>query len=190
MRGLFPERAPSLEGRYDGVSMSHYLEHTTEPLAELEAAHQALRVGGLLMIEVPDPACVLGRSLKSFWLPWFQPQHLHFMSVENLGRSLEERGFEVLDVDRSEAHQSVDFFFAVMILIQRIAPDRAQPWSRPAGPLYGLWRGLVLLCALPLITLAFGLDHLLRPLFTRPGWSNTYRMIAQKVEQGYEVGGS
>lgn len=184
LRGLFPAQADELKAQYDGVSMSHYLEHTTDPISELDAARCVLKEGGLIMIEVPDPASVLGRTLKSFWLPWFQPQHLHFMSVENLGRSLEERGFEVLEVDREEAHQSVDFFFAVMILLQRLAPDRAQPWATPATPLYQVGRGLLLLCALPLIALAFCLDHALRPLFTRPGWSNTYRMIAQKVSSG------
>jgi len=181
MRGLFPERAQELEGQYDGVSMSHYLEHTTDPLSELDAAHCALKEGGLLMIEVPDPASIFGKSLRSFWLPWFQPQHLHFMSVENLGRSLEERGFEVLDVDREQAHQSVDLFFATLILLQRIAPDRSQPWATPASPLYPLGRGALLVCSLPLILLAVSLDRLLRPVFTRPGWSNTYRMIAQKT---------
>ncbi len=61
-RGLFPELAPTLAGRYDAISMSHYLEHTLDPRAELEAAHTALAANGCLLIEVPDPEFVLGRA--------------------------------------------------------------------------------------------------------------------------------
>ena len=43
--------------RYDVVSMSHYLEHTLDPRAEIAAAARAPAEGGLLFIEVPDPEC-------------------------------------------------------------------------------------------------------------------------------------
>ena len=63
---------------YDVVSMHQYLEHTREPLEELKAANRVLKVGGYLLIEVPNPDSLLGVVLRSFWLAWFQPQHLHF----------------------------------------------------------------------------------------------------------------
>jgi ubiquinone/menaquinone biosynthesis C-methylase UbiE len=180
LRGLFPERAPSLRGRYDGVSMSHYLEHTTDPRAELRAAAEVLGEGGFLMIEVPDPESRFGRLLGGLWLPWFQPQHLHFMSVGNLSRALEESGFEVVEVDRAEAHQSVDVFFAALILIQRLAPDPSRPWRR-GGPIAALWRVTAVSLGLPLVVLGALTDRALRPLFTRPEWSNTYRVLARRV---------
>ncbi len=180
LRGLFPERAGSLAGRYDGVSMSHYLEHTTDPRAEVRAAAEVLGEGGHLMIEVPDPESRLGRLLGGWWLPWFQPQHLHFMSVGNLTRALEESGFEVVEVDRAQAHQSVDIFFAVLILIQRLAPDHTRPWRR-AGALAGVWRLVVVVVGLPLVFAGVFADRALRPLLARPGWSNTYRVLARRV---------
>src|SRR5205823_1793024 len=64
IRGLFPEVAPKLAAggeRYDVVSMSHYLEHTLDPAAEIDAAARVLAAGGLLFIEVPDPESRLGR---------------------------------------------------------------------------------------------------------------------------------
>ena len=54
-RGLFPELAPTFAGEYDVVSLSHCLEHTRDPRAELAAAHVALARDGRLLIEVPDP---------------------------------------------------------------------------------------------------------------------------------------
>ena len=82
--GLFPDLAADLQGAYDVVSMHHYLEHTRDPAAELDAAATVLESGGHLLIEVPDPECRSARLLGWLWGPWFQPQHQHFVSVANL----------------------------------------------------------------------------------------------------------
>jgi SAM-dependent methyltransferase len=87
-RGFLPELAPSLSGAYDVASMSHYLEHTRDPRAEIAAAAEVLKPGGLLLIEVPDPSSRLGRLLGRYWIPWFQPQHQHFFSIGALERLL------------------------------------------------------------------------------------------------------
>ncbi len=43
-RGLFTDLADELPGAYDVVSMHHYLEHTRDPAAELEAAATVARI--------------------------------------------------------------------------------------------------------------------------------------------------
>lgn len=186
IRGLFTELADDLTGKYDGISMSHYLEHTPDPLAELDACTKVLEKGGILMIEIPDPQSKIGRSFGRFWLPWFQPQHLHFMNTENLSEALQKRGFEVHEVDRSKAHQSVDFFFMAIILLQMIAPNPNAPWrpqySEAQKGLLTLWRGLVTIPFIPIIIIAVLLDKVARPIFTRPGLSNTLRLLAIKEE--------
>ena len=186
IRGLFPEVAAELRGKYDGISMSHYLEHTIDPAAELDAVADVLEPGGMVMIEIPDPESIIGRRLGWLWLPWFQPQHLHLLSTKNLIQLLEQRGFEIAEVDRHQAHQSVDFFFAALILVQRIAPDPNQPWRRDPHykvMLMSLWRLVVSLLCLPLIISGALLDRLLRPLLTRPQLSNTQRVLAIKTDQ-------
>jgi len=121
-RGLFPDLAPQLAGRYNAISMSHYLEHTLDPRLEIEAAHTALAPAGHLLIEVPDPEFVLGRVLRRYWLPWFQPQHLHLLSVANLERLLRERGF-------TPVH-----------LASRVQPTSASTSSSPRGCSSTAWR--------------------------------------------------
>jgi SAM-dependent methyltransferase len=179
-RGLFPELAPQLAGRYDAVSMSHYLEHTLDPRKELDAAHTALATNGYLMIEVPDPDFRLGRMLRRWWLPWFQPQHLHFLSVTNLERLLRERGFTPVEWHRGKAHQRVDFFFATYLFLDRIAPPQRLPW-RWRGAATGAWRLFVWTLGVPLMAAGILVDNLIGPLFSRARVSNTYRVVAKKT---------
>ena len=179
-RGMFPELAPRLAGHYDAISMSHYLEHTTDPRAELAAAHTALAPAGHLMIEVPDPEFVLARVLRRYWLPWFQPQHLNLLSTANLERLLRERGFLPVLWHRGAAHQCIDFFFAAVLLLNRIAPSPRLPW-RWRGASAIVWHTVVWTAGIPLLAAGILLDHLLRPVFSRAGRSNTYRVVAVKA---------
>jgi SAM-dependent methyltransferase len=183
-RGLFPDLAPSLAAespRYDVVSMSHYLEHTRDPRLEIAAAAQVLPAGGLLLIELPDPECTTGRLLGRLWLPWFQPQHQHLLSVANLEKLLRAGGFEPVKVHRGEAHQTVDLFFGAYLLFAHLAPPLDRPWHPPSSSLRRLAFHLVWTLSLPAMALAWLLDRLLAPLLRRPGWSNTYRLLARRL---------
>ena len=181
-RGLFPELAPQLAGRYDAVSMSHYLEHTLDPRLEIEAAHTALAANGCLLIEVPDPEFKLGRWLGRYWLPWFQPQHLNLLSVANLEKLLRERGFTPITWHRGAAHQRVDFFFAAYLVLNRLAPSRKLPWRwRGAGAT--VWRVAVWTLGSPLLLGGMIIDNVAGPLFQRGRISNTYRVVARRDER-------
>lgn len=182
-RGLFPEQAPAIAGVYDVVSMSHYLEHTRDPAAELAAAATALAPGGLVMIEVPDPEFVMGRVLGRFWLPWFQPQHQHLLSVKNLTRLLADNGLEPVVWHRGPAHQPVDFWAGAFLVLSSLAPKPDVPWRPPHGRARRWWRTLVFTVGAPAIPVGRALDLLLRPLFERASVSNTYRVVARKTRR-------
>jgi 2-polyprenyl-3-methyl-5-hydroxy-6-metoxy-1,4-benzoquinol methylase len=184
LRGFFPEVARDLsanDDRYDVVSMSHYLEHTRDPRAEIEAAASVVNPGGLLLIEVPDPESRLGRWLGRLWLPWFQPQHQHFVSAFNLERLLRENGFHPMVWHRGEAHQPNDFIFAAMMTVNCLAPRLDLPWR----PRSGFWAALrfyvVWSLAVPLLALAWMIDLAIAPLMRRQGWSNVYRVLARRT---------
>jgi SAM-dependent methyltransferase len=178
-RGLFPDLASQLAGRYDAISMSHYLEHTLDPRAELAAAHTALAPAGCLLIEVPDPEFFLGRWLGRYWLPWFQPQHLNLVPAKNLERLLREQGFTPVAWHRGPAHQRVDFFFAAWLLLNRLAPSPHLPW-RKRGAVAGAWHRVVWTLGSGLIIAGVVVDNLVGPLFTWAQKSNTYRVVARK----------
>jgi SAM-dependent methyltransferase len=180
--GWFPALAPSFEGEYDVVSMSHYLEHTRVPEDEIAAARRALKPGGCLLIEVPDPASGFGRLLGRWWFPWYQPQHLHFLSVENLGAMLQQQGFTALRWYRHEAHIPGDLAASVIMLLNRLGPVWNLPWRPPGSPLGRLRCALVWAAGLlPLVLASIG-DAALRPLVRPLGLSTAYRVVARRNE--------
>ncbi|MFJ1704983.1 class I SAM-dependent methyltransferase [Kitasatospora sp. NPDC088346] len=181
-RGTFPELADELAGRYDVVSMFHYLEHSTDPAHELAAAHRTLRPGGLLLIEVPDPECSYARLLGRWWLPWLQPQHLNLVPVANLRRRLGELGFTVLLEQHGEAHDPVDLLAACWLLLDALAPREDAPWhpGPPPGRLRRVLRGAVFLAGAPVLLLAALLDRAVARSARRTGLANAYRVIARR----------
>ncbi len=181
IEGLFPHEAPKLAGAYDVVSMFHYLEHTREPAAELQAAHTALRDGGWLLIEVPNPDSELGRRLGRYWVPWLQPQHLNLLPPALLGEQLKKHGFEPVVWHHGEAHQEIDFLFATALFINDVAPNPDWPWSTRPSMFGLLWRRVVAGFVGPIAMVGHLVDLALAPVWRKRGWSNTYRVLARKI---------
>ncbi|MEV6766326.1 class I SAM-dependent methyltransferase [Streptomyces sp. NPDC051105] len=181
-RGAFPELAPDLTAGYDVVSMFHYLEHSTDPDSELRAAHQAVRPGGHLLIEVPDPESRYARLLGRWWLPWLQPQHLHFVPVANLRARLTDLGFTVVAEQHAEAHDPVDLLAAVWLALDHTAPREDGPWlPTPPGALQKTLRAALLLAGIPALIAGTLLDRFaVRPLSYRLRVSNAYRIVARR----------
>ncbi|WP_314246653.1 class I SAM-dependent methyltransferase [Streptomyces sp. DSM 40907] len=178
--GQFPEFASKLAGQYEVVSMYHYLEHTREPLAELDAAATVLAPGGFLAIELPDPQSRMARLLGPLWLPWFQPQHQHLMPAANLREALADRGFTVVAEEHGPAHQGNDFFGAVALAATRLAPDPDRPWGPGPTPRARLLAHAVRGVALPCFAAAAVLDALRTVAARRTDGGNAYRMLARK----------
>ncbi|MFD4587458.1 class I SAM-dependent methyltransferase [Streptomyces sp. NPDC058434] len=180
LRGGFTELAPDLAGEYDVVSLFHYLEHSTEPRRELEAARTSLRPGGHLVVEVPDPESRYARLLGHWWLPWLQPQHLHLVPVGNLRDALEELGFTVVAEQHRSAHEPVDLVAAVWLALEGAAPRDDLPWLPPVGRLHRALRGAALLAGVPALVAAALLDQAVAPFSARLGLCNAYRLVARR----------
>ncbi|GAA3208309.1 class I SAM-dependent methyltransferase [Actinocorallia longicatena] len=178
-RGELRDLAGQLAGRYDVISMHHYLEHTEDPHAELDTVAAILAPGGHLLLEMPDPESWFGRVLRGFWVPWLAPQHLHMIPVGNLVAALETRGLRVLAVERREADQGPDFVASAAAVVNWLGLDVERPWW-PRVPGRREYAGVLATIALagPLMGLAVLLDLLTLPLARRH--SNAYRVLAGK----------
>jgi SAM-dependent methyltransferase len=181
-RDEFRDLAGALSGRYDVVSMHHYLEHTRDPAGELDAAARVLPPGGYLLIELPDPQWPLARLFGQYWMPWFQPQHQHMIPVGNLTKALAERGLRPVAIERGPAHQACDFTIAALLCVSRVAPDRTLPWSRrPPTVAARAWRSVAWTAATPFIFSGLLLDLALgRFLARRWDCGNAYRVLARR----------
>jgi hypothetical protein len=160
--------------------MFHYLEHTPDPKHQIGMATKLLRPGGMLMIEVPNPDSVWGRLLGRFWLPWFQPQHLHFLSVDALRHALEAAGLQVTKVDYLTA--AGDMFCSAFMLIRWLAPGKDLPWRgrQPRAWARALNASLWLLAS-PLLLLAVAIDALAAFVTPARHHSNAFRVLAQRA---------
>jgi len=150
------ELGPALDARYDVVSALHHLPHTPDPRAELTAALRALRPGGHLLLELPDPACAFAPLLGKWWHPWNQP---HLIPADNLRTELESQGCDIIATDHRTPHIPYDLAAATVLLLARHLPPRL---------------------VTPLRALATALDHALAPVLRRTRFSNTYRIVARK----------
>ena len=173
------ELARTQPGSYDTVSMFHYLEHTTEPEADLDAAAEVLAPGGHLLIEVPDPECGFGRLWGQYWLPWFQPQHLNLLAADNLAQLLEARGFEIVSVRRGMVPVVTDAMTALSLLLLHWAPQD-RPWLPPATLRSRLKRLAAYVALVPLEPIAFVVDQVLFLTRSRLWRSAAYSVVARK----------
>jgi len=178
-QGEFLELASELADRYDVISMIHYLEHTPDPLLELDTAAKVLSPGGHLLIEMPDPTSKFATILRGLWVPWLAPQHLHMIPPGNLRSALEERGLEVLTEERREADQGPDFVASAAALVNWLGLDVHRPWW-PRVPARREYARVLATLALagPVMALAILLDLVTLPLARRN--SNAYRFLARK----------
>ena len=179
----FLDFAKTHEESYCAVSMFHYLEHTSNPLEELDAAWRVLRNGGYVMIELPNPNSIFGRILGPFWHGWLIPQHLHMMPPENMARALEERNFEILTLELGAANQPFDLFGASMSFLNYLAPSSRNPWiGQDYRPLRAVLQIALLALAAPILVLTLLIDHVLHLGTRRTDGGNTYRILARKNE--------
>lgn len=184
-RGMFPDLAGDLAGRYDVISMYHYLEHTTTPKRELAAARTALRPGGLLAIELPDPECRWAKLLGRWWMPWLQPQHLNMIPIGNLREELASHGFTVIAEQRAEPHSAIDLTAAAVMAVNALTiggEDLAWRATSP-GRLRRILRKVTFAACVPLFLLAIVLDRISAPIGSNRGWSNAYRVVARREAQ-------
>jgi len=82
-------------GEFDIVTLIHFLEHQTDPGADIVRAADLLRPNGALVVEVPRLDGWGRRLIGRWYWPHLPPQHLQVFSTAGLSKLLEDRGLEV-----------------------------------------------------------------------------------------------
>jgi SAM-dependent methyltransferase len=103
------------EPAYDVVTYWDVLEHVTNPVAELRAAHARLAPGGLFATTMPNFGSLRSRLQRGRWWAFYSSrEHLFFFSRRSLTAALDKAGFQVVRT-------------ATTTMDLRPAPRRADP---------------------------------------------------------------
>ena len=79
-------------GAFDIVTMSHVLEHVTDPLGALRECGHVLAPGGRLIAVTPNALSHGARTFGAAWMGWDPPRHLVAFSPDSLRNTLTVAG--------------------------------------------------------------------------------------------------
>ena len=94
--GLFYEQQVGRD-RFDVVTMWHFLEHDYDPLRSLMHARDALKPGGLLVVEVPRLDSLSFRLFGHRWPGLQAPQHTALYDKARLTELVGKAGFDLVE---------------------------------------------------------------------------------------------
>ena len=83
------------EERFDAITMSHWLEHTTEPMRQLTMARRHLSPGGGILLRVPNARGKVASLLGSSWRWFTPPVHLFYFTPRSFEVAADRLGLEL-----------------------------------------------------------------------------------------------
>lgn len=83
------------DSAYDLVTFMHSLEHTVDPVHDLQRAADAMRPGATLAITVPNFGGTQARLFGSRWFHLDLPRHRHHFTGEGLRAAIQAAGLRV-----------------------------------------------------------------------------------------------
>lgn len=83
-------------GLFDVVTLYHVLEHFPDPLENMESIMNALRPGGLLVIEVPNIRGLMARIMGRRW-HYYLGHHVNYFDPKNLAKLISMIGCETIE---------------------------------------------------------------------------------------------
>jgi 2-polyprenyl-3-methyl-5-hydroxy-6-metoxy-1,4-benzoquinol methylase len=107
----------SPQERFDGITMSHVIEHVHDPMAVLRTCHGLLKPGGWLWLETPNLDALGHRAYGPDWRGLEPPRHLVLFSLASIRRLLTAAGFTGVTVQR--AVLGCEFTFSASEVIAR-----------------------------------------------------------------------
>lgn len=84
--------------KFDGVTLSHVIEHVHDPRKTLQECRSLLRDNGWIWLETPNIESGGHRLLKSCWRGLEIPRHLFIFNRASLVQMLKDSGFSEIEV--------------------------------------------------------------------------------------------
>ena len=122
------------DGRFDAVTMWHFLEHDYDPMRSLHEAHVVLKDRGILVIEVPRLDSVSFGMYGDRWPGLQAPQHTALYTREALERFVTSAGFTIVEYLPYGAYPAYFYLFAGLAF--RILKGKGLNLSRAIYPYF------------------------------------------------------
>ncbi len=145
----------------DAIVLWHVLEHLPDPWECLQQVSDRLKVGGILLIAVPNPQALQLRLFGRRWTHLDAPRHLNLVPAARLVERLGQLGLEPACVTSNDAEGRSWNIFGWRWSLANLSP----------------WRRL----RLPLSLLGFGLGVLAAPLEAGHLRGSTYTAVFRKT---------
>lgn len=121
---------------FDAVTMSHLIEHVSDPVELLRECYRLLKPGGYLVIVTPNANGWGHRLYGADWRGLEPPRHIQIFAPGPLKSVLREAGFQ--NVHMSTTIRAADFYFIASRSLRRIGrhkmgetqPRRVRFWGR------------------------------------------------------------
>jgi SAM-dependent methyltransferase len=114
------------------VHLFHVIEHLPNAGRVLEAIHEVLTPGGVLIGQTPNVESLGRRVWGDLWNQWHAPQHFVLFSDETLKRHAEKAGFEVVRISSSISGATQ----WALSFLHKWANWRGRPFHHIHEPLY------------------------------------------------------
>lgn len=118
---------------FNAVTMSHCIEHLTNPIEVLNECLRILKPGGVLVITTPNVESRAAKEFGDVWRGWEPPRHLYLFSINTLRNFLVSTGFKVEEIHslsatsgtyresavnrRKKAGLSITFLFKLRLIL-------------------------------------------------------------------------
>ncbi|GIG57626.1 hypothetical protein Lfu02_19980 [Longispora fulva] len=103
--------------RFDGITLSHVIEHVHDPVALLAACRRMLNPGGWIWLETPNLDALGHQRYGADWRGLEPPRHLVLFTPASLKQALAKAGF--VDAEIQRAALSTGFTFSASEAIAR-----------------------------------------------------------------------
>ena len=102
---VFDNETKNELGFFDVIHLAEVLEHICDPYDLLVNAHEKLKSGGLIYVQVPNDYSPFQSALRKacFFKPWwvYPKHHLNYFDFDSLSKLLVRVGFKVISKDTS-----------------------------------------------------------------------------------------
>lgn len=104
------------EESFDAVTMSHVIEHVTDPIGLLSEIRRLLKPGGHLAITTPNVGALGHRKFGPCWFGVDAPRHLNLFTADALSQVAQRAGFGAIKTNSTSAN--ADIFFGASYTTQ------------------------------------------------------------------------